>query len=54
VGEAGSSGRAGGVAERTAGPTPSKREEQLHAEVARLRAVVAELSAETLQLKKGT
>jgi len=35
------------------GRKPSKTEEQLKTEVVRLRTVVAELSAETLQLKKG-
>jgi transposase-like protein len=35
------------------GRKPSKPEEQLKAEVTRLRTVVAELSAETLQLKRG-
>lgn len=35
------------------GRKPNQHEEQLKNEVTRLRAVVAELSAETLQLKKG-
>jgi len=35
------------------GRKPRKVEEQLKAEVMRLRTVVAELSAETLQLKRG-
>jgi len=35
------------------GRKPRKIEEQLKAEVTRLRAVVAELSAETLQIKRG-
>ena len=35
------------------GRKPNKTEEKLKAEVTRLRTVVAELSAETLQLKKG-
>lgn len=35
------------------GRKPRKAEEQLKAEVTRLRTVIAELSAETLQLKKG-
>jgi transposase len=35
------------------GRKPGSRETQLQAEVSRLRAVVAELSAENLELKKG-
>lgn len=35
------------------GRKPRKAEEQLKAEVTRLRTVIAELSVETLQLKKG-
>jgi len=35
------------------GRKPNQTEERLKAEITRLRTVVAELSAETLQLKKG-
>lgn len=53
VGEAGTGGGSPGAAQRQAGRKKADPTVPLQAEIEKLRTVVAELSAENLQLKKG-